>query len=82
MTRLLLMLTIYVSFTACGQDTTVLGNYEKDFLVAANSDLQEKELNDFFKKYDNLIFPQQGVTQLMNNLKGVNTEYSPLIPFK
>ncbi len=83
MTRLLLILTICFSFSACGQpDTTILGNYEKDFVAAANSDLQEIELNDFFKKYDNLIFPQQGVTQLMNNLKGINTDYSPLIPFK
>ena len=75
-------MTICVSFSACGQDTTVISNFEKDFLNAANSDLKENELNDFFKKYDNLIFPQQGVTQLMNNLKGINTDYSPLIPFK
>lgn len=82
MKRLLLILTICISFSACGQDTTVLRNYEKDFIEAANSDLQEKELNEFFSKYDNLIFPQQGVTQLMNNLEGINTDYSPLIPFK
>ena len=71
-----------MSFSVYGQDTIALQNYEKDFLVAANSDLDEQELNDFFKKYDDLIFPQQGVTQLMNNLEGVFTEYSPLIAFK
>jgi hypothetical protein len=82
MKRLLLILVIFISFSACGQDTTVLGSYEKDFLNAANSDLQEKELNEIFNKYDNLIFPKQGTTQLMNNLKGIKTDYSPLIPFK
>lgn len=82
MNRLILILTICISFSANGQDTTVLRRYEKDFVEAANSNLQEKELNDFFKKYDNLIFPQQGVTQLMNNLKGINIDYSPLLPLK
>lgn len=82
MKRLLLILVIFISFSACGQDTTVLGNFEKDFLNAANSDLLEKELNEIFNKYDNLIFPKQGTTQLMNNLRGINTDYSPLITFK
>lgn len=82
MIKLLFILIILIPFSVYGQDTIALQNYEKDFLVAVNSDLDEQELNDFFKKYDNLIFPQQGVTQLMNNLEGVFTEYSPLIPFK
>jgi hypothetical protein len=81
MKKLLFILTISISFSATGQDTSLLNNYEKDFLDAANSDLNEKELNEIFEKYDNLIFPQQGVTQLMNNLKGIDTEYSPLISF-
>ncbi len=82
MRKLLFTITIIISFSSCGQNTTNLSGFEKDFLNAANSDLKEEELNEIFHKYDTLIFSQQGVTQLMNNIKGVDTEYSPLIAFK
>lgn len=82
MKKLLFILTISISFSGCGQDNFLLKDYENDFLKAANSDLTEKGLDSIFDKHSNLIFPQQGATQLMNNLQGVNTKYSPLIPFK
>ncbi len=82
MRRLLLLFTVCLSLSACGQDTSGIHGYEADFITAANHDLTENELNEFFVKYDNLIFPHQGATQLMNSLKGANTDYSPLVLFK
>ena len=82
MRKLLFILTIWVSFSAYGQNPSDLKNYEKDFLDACNSDLQRNELNILFEKHTNLIFPQQGITQFLNGLDGVETGYSPLSAFK
>jgi hypothetical protein len=82
MKKLFFILSITISFSGCGQDNFLLKDYENDFLKAANSDLTEKGLDSIFDKHSNLIYPQQGATQLMNNLQGINTKYSPLIPFK
>ncbi|MGV9012544.1 MAG: hypothetical protein ACOH13_08125 [Flavobacteriales bacterium] len=82
MRRLLLLFTVCISLSVCGQDTSGIHGYEADFITAANHDLTENELNEFYAKYDNLIFPHQGTTQLMNSLKGIYTLYSPLSIFK
>jgi hypothetical protein len=77
-----LFLIFTMSLSGCRQDNSALVDFEKDFINAANSDLKEGELDSLFVKYEKLIFPQQGTTQLMNNIKGIKTEYSPLIAFK
>lgn len=53
---ILLMLATCISFLAFSQDTTVLFNFENDFLKAANSDIKEKELKKIIDKYEDLFF--------------------------
>lgn len=74
------LLFMVIVFPAYGQYPDILRNYERDIVSMAAKDLQEEELNKFFRQYDQLIFPHQGTTALMLSLQNIEAEYFPLMP--
>ncbi len=71
------LLTFYTK--AQSQDLT---NFKIDFKLSLDKTFNEKNLNDLFSKYPQLLTPQSDITQLTSNLKGESLHTFPLSNFK
>ena len=60
----------------------MIRNFERDFALAANLDFKEEDFDRIYTRYESLIFPQEGINTLFNNLTGDHAEHLPLITFK
>jgi HEAT repeat protein len=76
-TFIILFTNIFIN--VFGQDVS---NFKVEFASSLNNSFDEKQINNLFSKYSNILTPQSDITQLVSGIKGENLTQYPLKDFK
>ena len=76
-TFIILFTNIFIN--VFGQD---ISNFKVEFASSLNNSFDEKQINNLFSKYSNILTPQSDITQLVSGIKGENLTQYPLKDFK
>jgi len=76
-----LLTLIFLTFSFCSFSQTIT-DFKIDFEKSLDKGFSEKELNQMFRTYSNLLTPHSDITQLTAGIKGESIQQYPLNSFK
>ncbi|MCH2232249.1 MAG: hypothetical protein MK105_18080 [Crocinitomicaceae bacterium] len=76
-----LLTLIFLTFSFCSFSQTIT-DFKIDFEKSLDKGFGEKELNQMFRTYSNLLTPHSDITQLTAGIKGESIQQYPLNTFK